>query len=191
MKMTVRALWVFVAVAAVQLFVPGYMIYEQETVLETGASYRFKTAPVDPYDPFRGRYVRLSMEATAAPVAPGEAFRRGERVFVLLGRDGEGFARLESVSRERPAQGDYLRLKVRSVSGDSVHLAMPFDRYYAEETLAPAIEEAYRRHSRRERRSAFVVVRVRDGRGVIEALYIDNLPVGEYLARQAASGEGG
>lgn len=185
MQITIKALWIFVLVAAVQLFVPGYMIHEQETTLKEGAPYRFRTAPVDPYDPFRGRYVQLNIEDASAPVAAGEEIKKGDRVFVLLGKDEEGFARLESASKVKPAQGDYLQLKVRYLSGASVQLVLPFDRYYAEETLAPEIEEAYRRNSRRENRNAFIAVRVRAGRGVIEELYIEDLPVREYLRRQA------
>ncbi len=186
MRITVKALWIFLLVAAVQLLVPGYMIHEQETTLREGTPYRFRTAPVDPYDPFRGRYVRLRIETSAAPAAPGEEISKGDRVYVLLGRDEEGFARLLSASRTPPAQGDYLRLKARYVSGSSVQLVLPFDRYYAEESLAPEIESAYRRNSRRESRNAFIAVRVRDGQGVIEELYIEDLPVREYLRRQAA-----
>jgi uncharacterized membrane-anchored protein len=186
MQITVKALWIFLLVAAVQLGVPAYMIHEQETTLRQGAAYRFRTAPVDPYDPFRGRYVQLRIETATAPAAPAEEIRKGDRVFVLLGTDEAGFARLLSASKAPPAQGDYLRLKARYVSGSSVHLILPFDRYYAEETLAPAIEKAYWRHSRRESRNAFIAVRVRAGRGVIEELFIENLPVREYLRRQAA-----
>ncbi|TLM63957.1 MAG: hypothetical protein FDZ69_12030 [Deltaproteobacteria bacterium] len=187
MQMTIKAIWAFLLVAAVQLAVPGYMIYEQETTLRMGSPYRFKTAPIDPYDPFRGRYVQLRIEASSTRAAEGEQIRPGDWVYVPLATDEDGFAQLLPASLTPPAQGDYLLLKARYASGSAVHLVLPFDRYYAEETVAPEIEAAYNRNSRREQRNAFIAVRVRAGKGVIEELFIDNLPVREYLQRQAAA----
>ena len=49
----------FILLVLVQLFVPANMILEQEDILKNGTPYKFKTAPIDPYDPFRGKYVWL------------------------------------------------------------------------------------------------------------------------------------
>ncbi|PLX85580.1 MAG: hypothetical protein C0617_03530 [Desulfuromonas sp.] len=184
MTIRIKAIWIFLLLAALQLLVPASMIYQRETTLTHGVPYRFKTAPVDPYDPFRGRFVRLNVEAGNASVEAGAEFKKGQWAYVLLGKDEQGFAMLKRAHREPPAAGDYLRLKVRSASGKTVRLKMPFDRFYAEESIAPEIERAYRRSSRRGRQDAFVMVRVKDGRGVIEELYIEDLPILEFLARE-------
>ena len=49
----------------VHLYVPAKMIFNKEAVLAQGKDYRFKTAPIDPYDPFRGKYIDLYYEANA------------------------------------------------------------------------------------------------------------------------------
>jgi uncharacterized membrane-anchored protein len=72
-----------------------------------------------------------------------------------------------------------------------VRLQLPFDRYYAEEQLAPEIEQAYRANSRRGEQKAFIAVRVRKGRGVLEELYIEDLPVAEYLRQRAVADKEG
>jgi uncharacterized membrane-anchored protein len=186
MTLRIKAFWIFLLVAALQLLAPASMIYQQETTLSRGVPYRFKTAPIDPYDPFRGRYVRLNVEAGSTPVAADAALKKGQWAYVLLGKDEQNFATLKHAYREPPAVGDYLRLKVRSAYNDSVSLKMPFDRYYAEESIAPEIERAYRNSARRGRQDAFVMARVKDGRGVIEELYIEDLPILEFLARESA-----
>lgn len=58
---------------AIQLAIPGYMIFEQNQILTEGTAYKFKTRPIDPYDPFRGRYVTLAFEANqeVIPVVDG------------------------------------------------------------------------------------------------------------------------
>lgn len=186
-----RLLALFALLVLVQLAVPAGMILRRELTLATGETFRFRTAPIDPYDPFRGRYVTLRLEAATSPAPPGESFRAGEWVYALLGEDAEGFARFTGITRSRPEGGAWLRVRVVYGGGDgTVHLKLPFDRYYAEESAAPQIERAYWRHSRRESREAWVTVRVRAGRGVLEELYLDGLPVGEYLARELATGEG-
>lgn len=185
MRIRIKPIWLFLLVAALQLLVPATMIYQQETTLTAGVVYRFKTAPVDPYDPFRGRFVALNVEANHAETDGSARFKRGSWAYVLLETDEQGFAKLKFAYPEPPATGDYLRLKVRNASGNSAQFEMPFNRYYAEESIAPEIERAYRRSSRRGRQDAFIQIRVKDGTGVIEELYIEELPIMEFLAQQA------
>ena len=61
-------LGVFVLVALMQLFVPANMIWSREKVLNEGKIYKFKTAPIDPNDPFRGKYISLNFEQNAIEV---------------------------------------------------------------------------------------------------------------------------
>ena len=47
----------FLGVSFIQIITPLSMIIKRESVLKNGGQFKFKTAPVDPYDAFRGRYV--------------------------------------------------------------------------------------------------------------------------------------
>ena len=67
-------------------------------------------------------------------------------------------------------------------NADSAVLELPFDRYYMQESLAPEAESAYAERLRDER--AWVTVRLHDGHAVLEELWIDDLPIREYLARR-------
>ena len=171
----------FAFLVVVQLAVPAWMITSRERTLRDGESYKFKTAPVDPYDPFRGRYVALAVEPNEAPLPQGAALRRNQKVYAILERDEEGFAKVTELRLTRPEADNYIRVKVSYVSNNSATLRWPFDRYYMDEDLAPEAEEAYRYNSRRENRKAHLLVRVRDGAAVLEELYIEGKPIGEYL----------
>ena len=175
------ALPVFICVALLQLAVPLSMISRREVTLRHGRQYRFKTAPVDPYDAFRGRFVALGMENNSGPPAAGAQFSRGQKAYALIEEDGEGFARIAEVSPTRPREGGYITARVRYASGDTVHLGLPFDRYYMNERRAPQAERAYRDHSRRGNRDAYVAVRVRSGFAVLEELYVAGKPILEFL----------
>lgn len=182
----------FVAVAVVQLAVPVGQIWKHEDILRTGAIYKFRTAPVDPSDAFRGRYVALNYADTVATLRQGKKLKYRSPAYVALRKDEAGFAQFGEISGVPPNGGDYLRVQYLYTSRDNVtnaHFRLPFNRYYMEETKAPRAEVAYWKHGNRPDQTVadtYVVVRVKDGRGVIEDLYIKDKPIRDFLAEEAA-----
>lgn len=190
----------FGLLALIQLAVPASMIHKRATTLSEGALYRFASAPVDPADPFLGRYVVLSLaaERLELPASEAKTFRPGEAVYLRIDTASDGFAVLSQPRRNRPDHGDYLRARVRWHDGDSLILRLPFDRYYMEEALAPEAEKAYWRAQQARLLPApaedapsppletYISVRVRRGFAVIEELYLNGQPVADYLASQSA-----
>jgi uncharacterized membrane-anchored protein len=163
-----------ILVAAGQLAIPATMILERERTLRDGHPYKFRTQPVDPYDAFRGRFVALRLGPNTVP---GTNLEARTTVYVTLAEGPDGFVKFTGVSRERPVGQDYLKVK----AGWSNSVQLPFDRFYMEETAAPAAERAYREHSRQGgAHDAYVIVRVRDGQGVIENLYVAGQPIAEF-----------
>jgi uncharacterized membrane-anchored protein len=178
------------AVFLAQLAVPAAMIAGHELTLSQGTPYKFRTGMVDPVDVFRGRYVRISFRDTEAPLPEGVSPEYGQYVYALLDEDEEGFAVFTGVQHEPPAEGDYLRLRTWSISRAerTVRLNIPFNRYYMRETLAPEAERVYWEHSIGEEASAYAVVRVRNGQGVIEGLFIEDTRIEDYVRQQLATG---
>ena len=176
-------------VAAAQLAVPAWMILARERTLHRGEIFRFRTAPVDPYDAFRGRYVALAFDNETARVPADLALHRGEEVFVTLERDAHGFAELGSVSRQQPPSMPYLRLPVNYTQGQEAHFDLPFDRYYMNERLAPEAERAHRQSFQRgEAQESYVEVRIYRGRAVLEELFVAGRPAAK-LVREGWPGE--
>lgn len=172
-----------VALALIQLAAPLRMIAKREDTLRTGELFRFRAAPIDPYDAFRGRYVALRMAANPVAVDDAGGYASGERVFVLLATDEEGFARPIGVERRRPPDAAYVEARVASPRGDGeLWLDYPFDRYYMNEKLAPAAERAYQRRSGGVAGDAWVTVRIKRGFAVLEELYVGGAPIGELPA---------
>lgn len=185
MKSAPARLTVFALVAMAQLALPLSMIAKRETTLRLGEEYRFRTAPVDPYDAFRGRYVILRFDAGSSPV-PGTGLLRSRRWgYVRLERDAEGFARLGLLSSSPPRSGDYLRVRVgHATGGGRWHVQLPFDRYYMNESAAPRAEAVVRARSRREELAVEARVRVREGFGVVAGLFVDGEAMEEYILRK-------
>jgi uncharacterized membrane-anchored protein len=167
---------VFVLVALAQVGVPASLIWKREQTLRHGSVWKFRTAPVDPVDAFRGRYVALEFEAEGQEISPPRNVESGRTIFVTLLPDGEGFARIDQVLPTAPALDDFIAVHL---VGKTVSL--PFDKYWVTERDAPAAESAYRAQSQRDKRNAFVTVRVFRGDAALEQLYLDGQPLGEFL----------
>lgn len=176
--------WLLLALAAagaVQLAVPLGQIAGYERTLAQGTEWRFRVMPVDPADAFRGRYLALGYEVETAAVPVAGELEPDEWAYARLVEDADGFARLARFEAAPPGEGDYLRLRVGWTSpgpeGPETRVDLPFDRFYLPEGLALAAEERLRESvtSPGAPARAWAVVRVRDGRGVLEDLVIDGV----------------
>ncbi len=169
MPVTPRALLVlFGAVALAQLAVPARGILRYEAALRGGREYKVRVRPVDPEDPFRGRYLAIRLDLPGPPGAcDGECW-------ATLADDVDGFARATSLSEARPASGDAVRVRRgwRGPRDDAGRLELTIDRYYLEEGAARAAD---RRNLRDD--DDYALVRVRNGVAAIAGLVLDGRPL--------------
>ncbi|QGM99014.1 GDYXXLXY domain-containing protein [Methylocystis parvus] len=171
----------FVVVCLIQLAAPASMIWRQERAFAHGRAFKFMTAPVDPYDAFRGKYVALSFR-DIAPQLPKDfpsGYTGKAYAPIIVGEDG--FARFGEAALSAPKDAPYLTLNVEGGYPGNV-LPLPFDRYFMEEEKAPAAERAYAEHTREK--DAYVVVRILDGDWAIEDLIVGGKPIGEALKKE-------
>ncbi|MDJ0849456.1 MAG: GDYXXLXY domain-containing protein [Myxococcota bacterium] len=167
-----RMVWVAFALACLaQLAFASSSMWQAESTLHRGTLHYFRTDPVDPVDPFRGRYVALAFRSSRVPLAEGAALAKGETAYVELGVGDQGNATLERAHAAAP-EADHLALPVERADGTGVFVRLPFERYYAEEGRAIEIDRQRWRTGARFR----VGVRVLDGHGVIESLELAEVP---------------
>lgn len=173
-----KLLLLFAVVAIIQLATPLYMAWHWEDILQTGQRFYWVTAPVDPYDPFKGRYIDLRFSANTAPLIHNQQFDYGQTAYALIAEDATGKAFISSVSATPPAAGPYVKVKIAYVQDQTAHIELPFKRYYLPEQLAPAAETAYHNNAGQ---NIVAAVRLKDGYGVIEQLYIGDMTLTDYL----------
>jgi uncharacterized membrane-anchored protein len=165
---------VFLVLCGAQWYVPFHMIAEQENLHDEGRVFRFKTEPVDPSDPFRGKYITLSFEADTFSNA-GEKWLRGETIFVTLEEDQDGFASIVGVSREAPEVSVNYVKAVVAYGEDPVHIQYPFDKFYMEESKAKPAENVYLDANRNDSTQvAYAIVHVKDGNAALSDVIIDD-----------------
>jgi uncharacterized membrane-anchored protein len=157
------------------------MIVGEERVLREGRQLKLHTRPVDPADVFRGRYVALGYTVEQVPreFVRGH-FEHNDTAYLELREGADGFAEVVALHKEKPAGDLVLKAIVNFLTPETVGVELPFNRYYMDENMAPHAETAVRAGDS-EQLDAWVSIRVLNGRGVIEELYVSGKPVREYL----------
>jgi uncharacterized membrane-anchored protein len=178
----------FALVALMQLSLPAWQIFRYERALTQGKVFKFRTRPVDPYDAFRGRYVRLGFDTTNAGWSEEKAPQSGAQVYAKLETGADGFVKLGQATLTEPESGDYLLVTTQwSTDGaKSISVTLPFEQFYMTEQLAPKAEEVYRKNTwnRDAQEPSYAQVRVLKGVGVIEDVFIGDKPLAQ-AAREA------
>jgi|GEM_PF-282914 uncharacterized membrane-anchored protein len=195
MKIERKILWVFFTVAVIlQLGLVVRMIAHSETTLNHGTTVKFGCIPVDPYDAFRGRYLDLALrtfEMSPEGLLPAEIVslpvdeRKGKTLYALIAVDDDGFGRVQRYLSRPPEDRDALWLKVR-LADDGYMIDYPLRKYFINEKIADRAEKAFgeallRDPADGEMPDPWVTVSLFRGRGVIRTLFIDGLPLEEYL----------
>ncbi|PIQ83795.1 MAG: hypothetical protein COV75_05560 [Candidatus Omnitrophica bacterium CG11_big_fil_rev_8_21_14_0_20_63_9] len=159
-------------------YLGGTVGYHQARV-NSGTRILLKTAPVDPFSMFRGRYVALSYEISRIPsslLKDGDAtqLKPGERVYVVLAQQGE-FWEPVSVHVQRPAQGVFLLGRVRFSHEAHIQLLYGLESFFLSESSADYLDNTARRAIRRgqeQQETLRVEVAVaRDGTGYPRKLF--------------------
>ncbi len=180
----------FILTVFVQLTVPVKMILDREDILNNGTEYKFRTAPIDPTDPFRGKYITLWYEEDLVEIQTHEKWIQGETVFVLLSTDDEGFAEIRSVAKKEPnsSNSEYVKARVNYFFQDNsntIRIDYPFNRFYMEESKAYGAELAYRESQTDTTQTAYALVSIKEGDAVLKDVLINDIPIRELVkARQ-------
>jgi uncharacterized membrane-anchored protein len=182
--MKALGIFLFSAVALIQLYVPASMIWKREKTLKEGRVWKFRTTPLDPEDAFRGRYIRLGFVADEVPRS--KPLKAAGKIYAVLKEGADGFAEVESLSLTRAAGDNVIEVGAGYWNDNMQNIEFPFNRYWVTEKIAPEAERAYAANSRRQKQNAYLTVRVHDGDTAVEQLYIDNRPLADYLRNHSS-----
>ena len=173
-----RYIWIiFVVMIIVQIGVPVYSIIELNDILATGEEFKISTRPIDPADPFMGRYVAVRARIDVSEKQEREWGYKLYR-YVSLGKDADGFATVLEISNQPIDAPHVIEVDEEWFYGD---VELPIDRYYMQEHLAP---EADRMVARGEL-DAYITIRVKHGKCVISGVYVDGVRIEEYVRANA------
>lgn len=185
----------FILMVGAQWYAPLSMVFDSQSTVDDGVEYKFKTAPVDPSDPFRGKYITLAFDAeTYHPADTAEAhFPEQVDVFALLSTDSLGYAKIVHLSQEPPTEGlDYITTEIYYVYRDAdnkpiVSLNFPFKRYYLEESKASEAEKLYWATGRDTTAVCYAKVSVYEGKSTLTDVMIGDKSIVDIIREMNAS----
>ncbi|MGN0064607.1 MAG: GDYXXLXY domain-containing protein [Nocardioides sp.] len=132
-----------VALVVGQLALVGVAVAPQLSARTTGDTYTFRVAPLDPVDPFRGRYVQLTYPdlqvgnteewETGTPIGIDDDGRSGTVYLRLI--DNDGVWGVDGVSRTKPESDDFLKC-----SSDGWEIRCGIETLFVNEARAPRME---------------------------------------------------
>ena len=167
------------------------MIAHREYILRYGKEIRMRIAPVDPVDPFSGRYLILSFtdNTCVMPLEKTKQFTNNNKVYAQITVSPDGFAVINSITKEPSSEGLYIAATIDYINSNPkidiqntataqkiaetkepviIHISFPFNRYYLNETTASSVEEKFRTVNQ-----SWVSLKIRNGEGVISNLHIE------------------
>jgi len=181
---TIHLFIIFIVVAGIQIFVPAQMILNKEDTLNTGTAYKFKTRPIDPTDPFRGKYITLRFDLRSSQTTD-TTWVRNDKVYVYLDTDSLGFAKAKSVSRTRlDTKEDYVIADVNWYNKNlkKLNFNLPFNRFYMEESKAKPAEDAFRIAQRDSLpNNTYGLVYIKGEDAVLKDVLINEISIASYV----------
>lgn len=183
-----------VLVLLVQIAAIGFLVVRYERVVKQGTEVRFKCQAYDPYDPLRGRYLRILVEEVTANMPHSIKiidYRLHNKFFARIEPGTNGLWRVAEVALAPTEEGLWVKPKSshldyrlpwrdhtsgeewedfkkrREASGIVAWVEFP-DQLFVSEKVAPEAEELLRKKSD----DAVAVYRVHNGEIVITDIEI-------------------
>lgn len=177
----------FIVSALILLAIPAGQILRYETVILKGKTFMFECEPYDPYDPFRGRYVRISVgnEVTLSKsIKASDSSWRGISGWTIVEIGKKGLAHCVGFTLEKPSSGNYIKCKAKEVYQDkgqkTWRVDLEVDRIFMNEDIAPKAEQAQRNN----KNVCTVELKLYKGTVVPVKLYMNDRPMVEQLKKQ-------
>ena len=94
-----------------------------------GKEIILQTKPIDPFHPLLGQYMNVGYEISEIENSDLDV-TQGDMVYISLKKDSEGISRFESISKNKPASGDFIRGTVEYLRGNSIGVQYGIESYY-------------------------------------------------------------
>lgn len=169
MSKTSRRFKILVMVFLVQLMAILSISLSYENVRTSGRAYKFKIEGYDPIDPFRGRYLQYIINTEGINNYLGSMTGK---CYITIKEDEKGYAYLDEAYKEKPKDTDYIIGK----RYEGNYYETPFNKYFINETIAFEAEKLFREYGG----ESYVLVKVKNGKGIVEGLYIGDKRIENY-----------
>ena len=168
------------------------IIMEHKTILKEGAKFKMKAKIVDPYDPFRGRFIKIQINESIE-IETTENIMQGDTIKIAL-TEKEGFAEIEDIKKKGLKNSVFIKTRVKKLriienkenkKKVRITIDLPLKRFYMKENIAKKVEALIQKRKNISRENTYITFRVLNGKALIENLYIDNTPIKKLAKRES------
>jgi uncharacterized membrane-anchored protein len=175
----------FTIMVIAQIFASAQVVYKYETTIAAGNIYKFKTAPVDPNDPFRGKYITLNFQLTSFNTND-DSWKLYDEGYLYISKDALGFAVIETLSKTKISNHpfDYIKVEINGYYNGAVHYRLPFERYYMEETKAYDAELLYRNNQQTETsQEIYAIIHIQNETPVLTDVVVNGISIKDAVEK--------
>lgn len=170
---------IFAIFALIIFAVPAYIIFGSEDILENGHLHKLQLRGYDPFDPFRGKYLRLAYDDM---ISCNESLEEGDVAYVTLEKDSLGFSHFSYADAVKPEHDDYIEAELLYVGDGMARIKIDnLTKYFINESKAYEAELILQNFRRDRPEDLYVAVRVLDGEARLEDIFVEETPLLEYL----------
>lgn len=172
----------------IQLYVPASLVFESERAYALGREYRMELAPIDPEDPFRGKYLVLRFKENTYTVPANSSFQQDQQVFVLMRPDNLGYLKIENVGSVYSEMPNLVAIPatiqfISEVEGQKqLVLEYPFSRFYMDEFRAPEVEKQVQNALRDSSGRSYGLIGVREKQALLKDVMLNGRSVRELAS---------
>lgn len=166
-KKETKKIVVYIIMICCLFLIPIYTIVVNTDTLQDGVEFLFKVEAFDPYDVLRGNYLNINFSEGYARNGSSFETQYGDRGFVTIKEDDDGFAYFDKITKERPENTE-VYYETRLYYGDRIETPT---RYYMNENKSQMAEQIYNENMD----NTYIKVRVKKGKMVIVGVYVDDV----------------
>ncbi|MEO0898820.1 MAG: GDYXXLXY domain-containing protein [Bacteroidota bacterium] len=175
-----------IVLAIIQLGFGGYIVTQYEQVKDKGEEFKFRIQPVDPHDPFRGKYINLRFADDDYSTNGTSQYQRRDMVYAEIIKDKEGFAKIGSLNASQSQGIPSVHVEINRVfsagKGRSrITVKFPFSRYYMGEDEAEKAEKAVRSIATNNSNDVYAIVSIYNGKTVLKDVMVGDIPLQEWI----------
>ena len=186
--------WIFaIAAIALQIGAVAFILLCTQSIkkdaYENGRIILMECTARDPYNPFKGRYAKLTLveENPHPSFTDVEGVKYKGKVYCTLRKDVDGIFRISAISSTMPEDGRVfiqasLNYSYKNESGETAcELDFNFDEYYMQENHALHLDSLQTEdfNALNPRLELYVD---KNGRCIQKELYLAGLPLADYMA---------
>ena len=184
--MKLFSLIAFVLIVIAQWFVPTSIILKKEEILKNGKAFKFKTEPIDPSNPFEGKYISLKFQQDTFSLNKElEKLSNGDEIFVVLKQEN-GYAVISQVLVSKPKGNiDFVKASLDYIenyeNNKRIHINYTFNKFFMEESKAPKAEVLYNKASQKNKNNCYALVYTKDGSAVVSDVLVNDTSISKLV----------